>query len=63
VGDALVRSLDTRELDDEATDFQYGIPQLLKSMNTQLTASSTAVAAASPANMAATMPPDWRNVS
>lgn len=44
-GDALVRSLDTRELDDEATDFQYGIPQLLKLMNTQLTASSTAVAA------------------
>jgi hypothetical protein len=36
-GDVLVRSFDTREYDDDATEFSYGIPQLLRLMNTPLT--------------------------
>src|SRR5262249_30772141 len=43
-GDPLVRFLDTREYDDEATEFSYGIPQLLKLMNTNLTAASAQAA-------------------
>ena len=39
-GDPLLRSLDTREYGDDPTEFSYGIPQLLRLMNTQLTASS-----------------------
>ena len=39
-GDPLLRSLDTREYGDDATEFSYGIPQQLKLMNTRLTASS-----------------------
>lgn len=44
-GNPLVRFFDTRELEDEATEFTYGIPQLLKLMNSNLTNSSTEVAA------------------
>jgi hypothetical protein len=43
-GDPLVRFLDTREYDDDVTDFSYGIPQLLRLMNTRLTAASAAIA-------------------
>lgn len=43
-GDLLVRAFDTREYDDDATEFSYGIPQLLKLMNTQLTIASGQVA-------------------
>jgi hypothetical protein len=43
-GDPLVRFFDTREYDDDPTEFSYGIPQLLRLMNTRLTAASTAVA-------------------
>jgi hypothetical protein len=39
-GDPLVRSFDTREYDDDATEFSYGIPQLLRLMNTGLTNAS-----------------------
>jgi Protein of unknown function (DUF1549)/Protein of unknown function (DUF1553) len=39
-GDPLLRYLDTREYGDDPTEFTYGIPQLLRLMNTQLTASS-----------------------
>lgn len=44
-GDAVVRGLDTREVDDPATEFTYGIPQVLKLMNTPLTAASANQAA------------------
>jgi hypothetical protein len=40
-GDPLLRALDTKEYDDESTEFTYGIPQLLKMMNTQLTNAGT----------------------
>jgi hypothetical protein len=43
-GDPLVRSLDTREYDDDVTEFSYGIPQLLRLMNTQLTSAPAGVA-------------------
>ena len=39
-GDPLLRALDTREYGDDPTEFSYGIPQLLRLMNTRLTASS-----------------------
>jgi hypothetical protein len=38
--DPLVRFLDTRDYDDDPTEFSYGIPQLLRLMNTGLTAAS-----------------------
>jgi hypothetical protein len=44
-GDPLVRFFDTREYDDDPTEFSFGIPQLLRLMNTRLTGSSEAVAA------------------
>jgi hypothetical protein len=44
-GDVVVRALDAREVDDAATDFSYGIPQILRLMNTPLTASSAALGA------------------
>jgi hypothetical protein len=44
-GDPLVRFFDTREYDDDSTEFTYGIPQMLRLMNSNLTASSAAVAA------------------
>jgi hypothetical protein len=43
-GNPLVRFFDTRELEDETTEFTYGIPQLLKLMNTNLTTSSAEAA-------------------
>ncbi len=43
-GDPLVRAFDTREYDDDATEFSYGIPQLLRLMNSGLTARSTRAA-------------------
>jgi hypothetical protein len=42
-GDPLVRSLDTREYDDDSTEFSYGIPQLLRLMNSGLTAGSARI--------------------
>ncbi len=36
-GNPLVRFFDTRELEDQATEFTQGIPQMLKLMNTPLT--------------------------
>jgi hypothetical protein len=39
-GDPMVRYLDTRDYDDDATEFSYGIPQMLRLMNTPLTAAS-----------------------
>jgi hypothetical protein len=44
-GDATVRFFDTREYDDDPTEYSYGIPQILRMMNTSLTASSAAIAA------------------
>jgi hypothetical protein len=43
-GNPLVRFFDTREYDDDATEFTYGVPQLLRMMNSNLTASSADVA-------------------
>ncbi len=43
-GDPLVRFFDTREYDDDPTEFSYGIPQMLRLMNTRLSAASDAVA-------------------
>lgn len=43
-GDPVVRFFDTREYDDDATEYSYGIPQILRMMNTNLTASSASVA-------------------
>src|SRR5262249_56756372 len=43
-GDPLVRFFDTREPDDDATEFAYGIPQLLRLMNGPLTNASARVA-------------------
>jgi hypothetical protein len=43
-GDPLVRFFDTREYDDDPTEYSYGIPQLLRLMNTRLTAASAVVA-------------------
>src|SRR5205823_10444340 len=40
-----VRFFDTRAYDDDATEFSYGIPQLLRLMNSRLTNSSAEVAA------------------
>jgi len=44
-GDATVRFFDVREYDDDATEYSYGIPQILRMMNTRLTTASEAVAA------------------
>ncbi len=44
-GNPLVRFFDTRELEDDATEFTYGIPQMLKLMNSNLTNSSAEAAA------------------
>jgi hypothetical protein len=43
-GNPLVRFFDTREYDDDPTEFSYGIPQLLRLMNTRLTAAAASVA-------------------
>jgi len=43
-GNPLVRFFDTRELEDESTEFTQGIPQMLKLMNTPLTNSSAEAA-------------------
>jgi hypothetical protein len=42
-GDPLVRSFDNREYDDDATEFSYGIPQLLRLMNSNLTSGSARI--------------------
>jgi hypothetical protein len=42
-GDPLVRAFDNREYDDEPTEFSYGIPQLLRLMNSGLTAGSARI--------------------
>lgn len=39
-----VRFFDTREVDDDPTEYSYGIPQVLRMMNTNLTNSSSDVA-------------------
>lgn len=39
-----VRFFDTREVDDDPTEYSYGIPQVLRLMNSSLTNSSTEVA-------------------
>ncbi len=44
-GNPLVRFFDTREVDDDPTEFSYGIPQLLRLMNTRLSAASSNIAA------------------
>jgi hypothetical protein len=43
-GHPLVRFFDTREYDDDPTELTYGVPQLLRLMNSNLTGSSDAVA-------------------
>jgi hypothetical protein len=43
-GNPLVRFFDTREYDDDATEFSYGIPQILRMMNTRLTSTAPGVA-------------------
>lgn len=40
-----VRFFDTREVDDDPTEYSYGIPQVLRLMNSNLTSSTTEVAA------------------
>jgi hypothetical protein len=40
----LTRFFDTREYDDDLTDFPFGVPQLLKLMNTNLTTRAGEVA-------------------
>src|SRR5207302_1498276 len=42
--DPRVRFLDTREYDDDPTEFSYGIPQLLRLMNSGLTHGSARLA-------------------
>ncbi len=44
-GNPLVRFFDAREYDDDPTEFAYGIPQLLRLMNSNLTGASDVVAA------------------
>jgi Protein of unknown function (DUF1549)/Protein of unknown function (DUF1553) len=41
----LARFFDTREYDDDVTDFPFGVPQVLKLMNTNLTHRASAAAA------------------
>src|SRR5437773_860817 len=43
-GNPQVRFFDTREYDDDATDFSYGIPQMLRVMNSNLSNSSAEAA-------------------
>lgn len=43
IANAAVRYFDTREPDDDPTDFSYGVPQVLRLMNTGLTNSSAEV--------------------
>jgi hypothetical protein len=45
-GDPVVRFFDTREADDDTTEYSYGIPQILRMMNTNLTNASTQTARA-----------------
>jgi hypothetical protein len=42
-GDPLVRFFDNREYDDDATEFSYGIPQLLRLINSNLTVGSALI--------------------
>jgi hypothetical protein len=43
-GDPVVRFFDTRDVDDDVTEFPYGIPQLLRMRNTALTNSGAEIA-------------------